>query len=334
MNSFGRLFRLALTGESHGPAIGALIDGSPAGLPLAPEDFAADLARRRPGRSGATARVEADRVQILSGVFAEHTTGAPLLLVFANEEADSDAYEAMKDTPRPGHADFAARAKFGGWNDYRGGGHFSGRVTVALVAAGVVAKKILAPIEIHAEIVEIGGAADYEPLLAEAIAAGDSLGGVVQCVARGLPAGLGEPFFDAVESLIAHLALAIPAVKAIEFGDGFAAARVRGSQYNDAIIDAAGRTATNHAGGVNGGLTNGAELVFRVAVRPTASIALPQQTVDLVTGRPRELRVAGRHDACIALRLPVILEAACAVVLADLMLLEQRIPRVWGVTKH
>jgi len=332
MNSFGRLFRVTLAGESHGPDIAVVVDGCPAGLPLAAEDFAADLARRRSARPGAgtTPRVESDRPQIVSGVYNGRTTGSPLLLLFANQDVASDAYKEMKTTPRPGQADFTARVKFGGFNDHRGGGHFSGRVTVGLVAAGVIAKKLLAPMAIAARILEIGGAADYEALLAEAVAAGDSLGGVVECVAGGLPVGLGEPFFDSVESLIAHVALAIPAVKAIEFGDGFAGARLRGSAFNDAILDRAGRTATNHAGGVNGGITNGNDLVFRVAVRPPASIAQPLQTVDLETGEPRELRIVGRHDACIALRFPVILEAACAVVLADLMLLEGRIPRIWN----
>jgi chorismate synthase len=328
MNSFGRIFRVALAGESHGPAISVIVDGCPAGLPLAPDDFAADLVRRRPGRAGTTARVEPDRLLIQSGVFNGRTTGAPLLLQFANRDLDSSSYEAMKNTPRPGQADFVARVKSGGWNDYRGGGTFSGRLTVGLVAAGVVAKKILAPVDIRARIVEIGGAADYEARLAEAVAAGDSLGGVVECVARGLPVGLGEPFFDSAESLLAHLAFAIPAVKGVEFGDGFAAARLRGSEFNDAIVDRAGRTATNHAGGINGGLTNGNDLVFRAAVRPPASIALPLPSVDLLTGEPRELRIVGRHDACIALRFPVILEAAAAIVLADLMMLENRIARV------
>ncbi|NLH50801.1 MAG: chorismate synthase [Myxococcales bacterium] len=329
MNSFGRLFRLSIWGESHGEAVGVLIDGCPAGLPLAPDDFEPDLARRRPGRAGTTARRESDPVRLISGVFQGKTTGAPLLIHLANQAADSSPYEEMKDTPRPGHADLSARIKFGGFQDYRGGGHFSGRLTAGLVAAGTVAKKLLPGVSFHAEILEIGGRRDYEELLAQAIAAGDSLGGLVECRLAGLPAGLGEPFFDSVESLIGHLAFAVPAVKGVEFGDGFAGAGRRGSEYNDPILAADGRAASNHAGGVNGGLTNGNEVVFRVAVRPTASIATPQPTIDLATGRPAELTITGHHDACIALRFPVILEAVGAIVLADLLLLEQRIPRVW-----
>jgi chorismate synthase len=330
------LFRVAIWGESHGEAVGATIDGCPAGLPLAVEDFVADLARRWPDLPGVSPRREPDRPRLLSGVCAGCTTGAPLTIAFENATARPVDYEQLQNLPRPGHADLPARRKFGGWNDPRGGGHFSGRLTVGLTAAGVVAKKLLAPIAIHARVVEIGGtalAADADPstlssLLSEAAQAGDSLGGVVECRAGGLPVGLGEPFFDSVESIVSHLVFAIPGVKAIEFGAGFSGARLRGSQFNDPIVAADGPPATNHAGGVNGGLTNGADLVFRVAVRPTASIALPQQTIDLRTGAPAELRTTGRHDGCIAVRVPVILEAACATALADLMLIEQRLPRI------
>lgn len=329
MNSFGRLFRVSIWGESHGEAVGVLLDGCPAGLPLSPADFAADLARRRPSREGTTPRRETDDLRLVSGVFEDKTTGAPLLIAIANQSVQSAPYERMKNTPRPGHADLAAALKFGGCQDYRGGGHFSGRLTAGFVTAGVIAKKLMPAVSIRAEILEIGGELNYETVLAEAIARGDSLGGIVECRIAGLPAGLGEPFFDAVESVIGHLAFAVPAVKGIEFGDGFAGAKMRGSQYNDAILALDGRTATNHAGGVNGGLTNGNELVFRVAIRPTASIANPQQTVNLATGEPAELSITGRHDACIALRFPVILEAVGAIALADLMMREQHIPRVW-----
>ncbi len=328
MDSFGRLFRVGLFGESHGPAVGVLIDGCPAGLPLAEADLESDLARRRAGGKGTSGRVEADRPAILSGLFRGRTTGAPLLIRFENAAQDPAAYDAIKDTPRPGHADFTGWKKFGGFNDPRGGGHFSGRLTVGLVAAGAVAKKLIRPVEVEARLVEAGGSADIAAAVEAAAADRDSVGGIVACEARNVPAGLGEPFFDTAESLLAHILFAIPAVRGVEFGAGFAAARMRGSAHNDPIVGADGRTATNNAGGVSGGITNGNPLVFRVAVKPTASIGRPQRTVDLRTGQAAEITVAGRHDTCIALRVPVVVEAAAAVVLADLMLLEQLIPRV------
>ena len=328
MNSFGRLFRISIFGESHGPAVGVLIDGCPAGVPLAETDFEADLGRRRAGARGTTPRAEADRPVLLSGVFQGRTTGAPILVRFENSAQDLAAYEAIKDTPRPGHADFTGWKKYGGFNDYRGGGHFSGRLTVGLVAAGVVAKKLIRPVEVEARLVEAGGSPDVAAAVDSAAAEKDSVGGVVACEARNVPAGLGEPFFDPAESLLSHILFAIPAVRGVEFGTGFAAARMRGSAHNDPIAGADGRTETNHAGGINGGITNGNPIVFRVAVKPTASIGRPQRTADLRTGKAVEIAVAGRHDTCIALRVPVVVEAAAAVVLADLMLLEQLIPRV------
>jgi chorismate synthase len=337
MNTFGRLFRVMMMGESHGECVGVLLDGVPAGLALSVDDLLPDLARRKSGAKGTTARSEDDVPRIMSGVFNGMTTGAPVLIIIGNTDADSGKYEALKDTPRPGHADMAAYQKFGGFADYRGGGHFSGRLTAALVCAGAVAKKMLGGIgtRVNAEVVEIGGIGsqsrkEIDGALDRALREGDSLGGIVECRATGAMAGLGEPFFDSAESLLAHAALSIPAVKGIEFGAGFASARMRGSVCNDAILDAKGRTATNNSGGINGGITNGNELVFRVAIKPTASIAKPGKTVSLETGKIAPISVSGRHDACIALRVPVILEAATAIVLADLMLMEQRIPRVLG----
>ena len=325
MNRFGHNFCLALWGESHGPQIGLAIDGLPAGIPLTEEDFAADLARRRAGATGTTARCEEDRPRIVSGLYRGHTTGAPLTLCFDNADtrpADYAATEAGHD--RPSHADRVAAERFGGWNDPRGGGHISGRLTLALVAAGVVAKRLLPPdVRFGTRIAEIGGCADparFEAVLAEAKAAGDSIGGVVECRVEGLRAGLGEPFFDSVESLAAHLLFAIPGVKGVEFGSGFATARMRGSEHNDPIVDAAGRTATNHAGGIVGGLTNGNPLAVRVAFKPTASIAREQHTWNRATERIEPLRIAGRHDTSIALRGAVVVEAALAIVLADLSL--------------
>jgi chorismate synthase len=329
MNSFGRMFRLSILGESHGPCVGILIDGCPAGLELAEADFQADLERRRGGGApGTTPRREDDRPLFQTGVHEGRSTGAPILILFENRSVDSSAYRALRTTPRPGHADWVAGHKFGGYADLRGSGHFSGRLTAALVAAGVVAKKLLGPVSVTTRLLEAGGSADIEAAVTAAMAAGDSVGGVVECRVNGLPAGLGEPFFDSLESLISHAVFAIPAIKAIEFGDGFQACRLRGSQVNDSLADAAGRTRSNHAGGINGGISNGNELVFRVGVKPTSSIPRPQDTIDLETAEPAVITMGGRHDACIALRVPVVLEAVTAAVLADLMLLEARLARV------
>jgi len=321
MNTIGRVFRVSIYGESHGPSLGVLVDGVPPGLPLSAEDLTEDLARRRSGQPGTTARREQDAPMFKSGIFNGKSTGAPLMVQFENLDVDSSSYESTKTLPRPGHADWTAWQKFHGFNDYRGGGHFSGRITAGLVAAGVIAKKIIAPATVNASVLEVGGSRDYEPLIREALAAGDSLGGVVECRVRQLPAGLGEPFFDPLESLISHIVFAIPAIKGIEFGAGFAAARMRGSEMNDNIIDQSGTTATNNAGGINGGISNGNEIVFRIAVKPASSIALRQQTIDLRTGQPAEIQVRGRHDAAIALRVPVVLEAATAIALADALLI-------------
>ncbi len=328
MNTFGRLFRISMLGESHGECIGVLIDGCPAGLELSANDLVADLERRKSGAKGTTPRKESDMPLIKSGVFNGRTTGAPLLILFENADVDSAAYEKMKDTPRPGHADLVAMKKFGGFNDYRGSGHFSGRLTAALVAAGAVAKKLLGQIRIEAKLIEAGGIKDIENAVENAMKNGDSVGGIVECTISNLPSGLGEPFFDSAESLLSHAVFSIPAVKGIEFGSGFASARMRGSECNDQLLNAEGKTETNNSGGINGGITNGNELVFRIAIKPTSSIAIGRKTVDLKTGKQVELSVKGRHDACIALRVPVVLEAATAIVLADMMLLEQRIARV------
>jgi chorismate synthase len=328
LNAFGRLFRISIFGESHGPCVGVLIDGCPAGLDLEKEYFAADLKRRQSGQPGTTARREEDIPVIVSGLYNGKTTGASLLIMLENRDIDSTAYERISQTPRPSHADFVAFRKYGGFNDFRGGGIFSGRMTAALVAAGVIAKKLVEPMHIEAHLSEAGGSEDIERVVEAAVAEHDSVGGLVECRAGGLPIGLGEPFFDSVESLLSHLLFSIPGIKGIEFGAGFACAHMSGSTYNDEITAPTGETRTNNAGGVNGGITNGNDLLFRVAVKPTSSIAKAQQTIDLGTGEQRELIVGGRHDACIALRVPVIVEAATAVVLADLMLMEQRIPRI------
>lgn len=324
MNSFGTIFRVTLWGESHGVQIGVCMDGVPAGIALSESDFAADIDRRRAGAKGTTPRRESDLPHIVSGAFGGVTTGAPLTILFHNENTRSSDYHDLRRIPRPSHADFTAAAKFDGHNDYRGGGHFSGRVTLALVAAGTVAKKILGgSVRFATEIREIGGvtdAAEYERIIAAAAAEGDSVGGVIECRADGVEVGLGEPFFDSAESLIAHLLFSVPAVKGVEFGSGFAGSRLRGSQNNDPITDSSGTTATNRAGGINGGITNGNQIVVRAAVKPTPTISRPQQTFDFGEGRAVELAMHGRHDTCIALRAGVVIEAAVAVALADLKL--------------
>jgi chorismate synthase len=329
MNSFGRIFRVSIFGESHGESVGTNIDGIPAGLPLTVEDFLVDIERRKGGtQKGTTPRQESDLPIFKSGVFNDKTTGAPLTILFENNNTRSGDYQKQRDIPRPGHADFVAHKKFCGNEDYRGGGHFSGRLTVALVAAGVIAKKLLAQIKVEATIVEIGGEVDIEKGLQKAIDQKDSIGGIIECRVIGLPIGLGEPFFDSVESQLAHAVFAIPAVRGIEFGTGFAAAKMFGVQHNDAIIEATGKTQTNHAGGIVGGISNGNELVFRIAIKPTSSTPKEQHTLNWETNQIENFSVKGRHDLCIALRVPVVLEAVTAIVLADFMLLEQHIPRI------
>jgi len=284
-----------------------------------------------------------DIPEIISGVFNGKTTGTPITVLFKNNNTRSTDYEKQRAVPRPGHADFVASKKFGGFEDYRGGGHFSGRLTVALVAAGVVAKKILSPIatfsekeeifhkaniSVKASILEIGGEPDIEKGLQKAINAKDTIGGIVECRVNGLPIGLGEPFFDSAESLISHAVFGIPAVRGIEFGAGFVAARMFGSVHNDALESMDGTTTTNHAGGIVGGLTNGNELVFRIAIKPTSSTPKEQQTLNIETGNIEPFSVKGRHDLCIALRVPVVLEAVTAMVLVDLLSIDHKINRV------
>jgi chorismate synthase/very-short-patch-repair endonuclease len=494
LNSFGRLFRINIFGESHGESAGVNIDGCPAGLSLSVEDFMEDLERRKGGtQKGTTPRKEDDIPIFKSGVFNGKTTGAPITILFENKNTRSGDYEKQRAVPRPGHADFVAHAKFGGYEDFRGGGHFSGRLTVCLVAVGVIAKKLLdlaltpdltpgpspkergmlapdepgyitntldqwisvsnhakenrkqpteeenilwqalrnrnlegykfrrqhpiagyipdfvclerklmveidggyhnmkeqkefdeqrtqwlnehgyrmirftneevkeqlaavlrklgealslptgqagfgeglgeveqnhAGIKVVSSILEIGGEKDLDKGLQKAIDQKDSIGGIVECRVNGLPVGLGEPFFDSVESLISHAVFAIPAIRGIEFGTGFAAAGMFGVEHNDAIEDKTGKTKTNHAGGVVGGITNSNELVFRIAVKPTSSTPKEQQTLNWETGLVESFSVKGRHDLCIALRVPVVLEAVTAMVLVDLLMQEQHIKRV------
>jgi chorismate synthase len=349
-NSLGKLFRITGFGESHGPAIGVVIDGCPAGLPLAEQDIQTEVDKRKPAaKSGQTARVEEDRVEILSGVFNGYTTGAPLTLLVHNQNVDSSQYENIRFLPRPGHADYTGFVKFGGFNDYRGGGRFSGRVTVGLVMAGAVAKKLLnlKGIEVLAHTLSIGpitaGAAApadirrnvyLDPLrcadavssramsglISEATKEGDSLGGTIEGLALNLPAGLGEPYFDTLEGEMAKALFAIPAVKGVEFGAGFGAAVKKGSENNDVFLlqNNAVVTATNHAGGILGGISNGMPLVVRVAVKPTPSISKKQSTVDLKSRQSAELSITGRHDVCLVPRAVIVVESMMAITLCDL----------------
>ena len=324
MNSWGQIFRVSIWGESHGQQVGVSIDGVPAGVALCEEDFSTDLDRRRAGAAGTTPRKESDLPHIVSGVYNGYTTGSPLTIEFLNENTQSGDYRNLVKHPRPSHADLVAQQKWDGYNDPRGGGHFSGRITLGLVAAGVVAKKILGnATEFVTEITEIGGTQDkakFAEILESARSAQDSVGGVVECRAKGISAGLGEPFFDSAESLIAHLLFSVPAVKGVEFGKGFEAARMKGSEHNDAIIDKQGTTATNNAGGIVGGITNGNEIIVRAAIKPTASIAQEQATYNFESHKVEPLVIKGRHDVCIALRAAVVVESAVAIALADLKL--------------
>ena len=340
MNSFGRIFRISVFGESHGACVGVVIDGCPAGLALNEADFAADLERRKGGQGkGTTPRKEDDIPIFKSGVFNGKTTGFPVTILFENKNTRSEDYEKQRSIPRPGHADWVAHQKFGGYEDYRGGGHFSARLTTGIVAAGVIAKKLLTlglsanedkniPISITASITEIGGEQDTEKGLQKAIEAKDSVGGIIECVVKGMPVGLGEPYFYSLESVLAQIVFAIPAVRGIEFGTGFAATKMFGSEHNDAIEAMSGKTRTNHAGGIVGGISNGNDLVFRIAVKPTSSTPQKQNSLNWDTGNTEDFSVKGRHDLCVALRAPVIVEAVTAIALADFMLLSQKIKRV------
>jgi len=329
MNTFGAIFRISIFGESHGESVGVVIDGCPAGIPLQHADFSTDFARRKSGAKGTTPRREADIPRIMSGVFNDLTTGAPVMIMFENSNTRSKDYANLIEAPRPGHADFTAEKKFGGYQDYRGGGHFSGRLTLGLVAAGVIAKKIISPVQVGATLLEVGGIADIDAAVEKAIEAGDSIGGIVECTIGQVPVALGEPFFNSVEAVMSHMIFSIPAIKGIEFGAGFSAAKMTGSEHNDNIISTEGATETNHAGGINGGISNGNDIVFRVVVKPTSSTHQVQHTMNIASGKMEDLAIEGRHDTCIALRVPVVVEAAAALVMADLMLQAQITDRIY-----
>ena len=322
-NSFGSKFKIEIWGASHAPEVGVRIEGVPAGIALSEADFEADLSRRRASAKGTTTRHEADIPMLRSGIAEGKTTGEALEIIFQNSNTRSSDYSQFENHPRPSHVDFVARAKYGEEVDLRGSGQFSGRMTVLLVAAGVVAKKVLQGVDYKTKIVEIGGSrneAEFTDIIAAAMSEGDSVGGVVECCAKGVEVGLGEPFFDSVESTIAHLLFSVPAVKGVEFGSGFEGVKLRGSERNDCFTDGEGRTATNNEGGINGGITNGNDLIVRAAIKPTASISRVQMTYNKELGAVAPLRIKGRHDACIVLRAAVVVESVVAIALAELKL--------------
>ena len=323
MNTFGQLFRVSIFGESHGAAVGVLIDGCPPGLKIDSGEIESDLYRRRSGAPGTTPRREHDLPEIISGVFEGHTTGAPIMLMTRNSSSRPGDYGNLIDHPRPGHADMAAGIKYGGYGDRRGGGHFSGRLTWGLVVAGSFARKVISPSSPAAVLVSAGGESDIDAAVGKAMETGDSVGGIIECRVSGMQSSLGEPFFWSVESAISQIVFSIPAIKGIEFGSGFRSASMRGSEHNDMITGRDGETATNNAGGINGGITNGNNLIFRVAVKPTSSISKPQESLNTGTGKIETLIIEGRHDACIALRMPVIVESVAAIALADLLLINR-----------
>ncbi len=323
MNSFGRLFKVEIFGESHGLGVGILIDGIPAGIEIKEEDFGRDLQRRMPNIHGTTKRSDTLLPKIISGEYQGKTTGSPMLLLFENNDIQSKDYINLIETPRPGHSDFVAIKKYYSFNNPNGGGHFSGRLTAGIVAAGVIAKKIIDKVKIDARILSIHGSTNISKEIENAIAKKDSVGGIIECTVKGLDIGIGEPFFDSIESCMSHIVFSIPGVKGIEFGSGFSAADMYGSEHNDILISNDGTTKTNNSGGISGGISNGNDIIFRVAIKPTSSIPKQQETINISTGQKDTLAIKGRHDACIALRVPVIIEAAAAIVLADLKIIRQ-----------
>lgn len=326
MNKIGRLFQVSIFGESHGACVGVLIDGVSPGIKLLKEDFSDDLLRRKSGKIGTTKRIEKDEIIIESGVFNDYTTGSPILIKFENSNQLSKDYSNLLTQPRPSHADFVANKKYNGYQDYRGGGAFSGRLTLGLVSAGVVAKKMLDNIKIKSTISKLGNETNpekYDDILNQTLLENDSIGGVVKITVDGVPVGIGEPYFDSLESTISHLLFSVGGVKGVSFGIGFSGVSLKGSEFNDPIIDESGTTKTNNNGGINGGISNGNQIIVNVFVKPTASIFAPQQTYSFESHRVEELVIKGRHDAAIILRAQVVLEACVAIALADAVLINK-----------
>ncbi len=361
-NSIGKEFVVTSFGESHGKLVGVIVDGCPAGLPLSEADVQVELDRRIPLQKPeiVSGRVEKDVVEISSGVFNGFTTGAPICMTVKNKETKSSDYDAIKDLPRPAHADYTARIKYGGFNDYQGGGRFSGRVTVALIMAGAVAKKLLNSVDVEvlaytkaigkvemekslsfAEIrkrkyestvrcPDLACAEKMEDAILKAKKEGESVGGVIECTALNVPAGVGEPLFDALDADLAKTLFTVPAVKGVEFGAGFATAQLKGSENNDAYRMQKGKvvTATNLAGGILGGISSGMPIIVRVAVKPTPSIAKEQKTVNLSKREDATITVGGRHDPCVVPKAVPVVEAAVALTLVDHMLRGGFIPKI------
>lgn len=326
MNSFGKAFKISIFGESHGECVGILLDGVTPGIKLEPSDFYSDIERRKAGKKGTTPRIEADEVIISSGVFNNITTGAPILLRFINTNTRSKDYSNLVTQPRPSHADFTAKEKYNGFNDYRGGGHFSGRLTLGLVAAGVVAKKMLGDVELVTTLKQLGKETKqdkFDEVLNNAIASHDSVGGIVHLEAHNVEVGLGEPYFDSLESTISHLIFSVGGVKGVSFGIGFDGAKLMGSEFNDSIIDENGKTKTNNNGGINGGISNGNPITLDVFVKPTPSIGKIQETYNFNDKMVKPLEIVGRHDAAIILRAMVVLEACLAIALLDAKLVNK-----------
>lgn len=325
MNEFGKLFKVNIYGESHNNSVGVLIDGIPAGINLTEEDFLHDLSLRKPQKSSQTARVEADYPIIESGLFNSYTTGTPMLIRFENSNTQSKDYQNLSTHPRPGHADFVMKEKYHGFNDYRGGGHTSGRLTVGIVAAGVVAKKIT-NFSYKTELVKLGNLTDMskkEEYLEEIANNKDSVGGIVRITVKNVPIGLGEPYFYSLESAVSQILYSIGAVKGVSFGIGFEGCNLLGSKFNDLIVTEDGKTLTNNNGGINGGVSNGNDIVINVFVKPTPSIYKPQETFEFVSKEIKTLEIKGRHDSAIVERAMIVLENAVSVALCDLYLLHR-----------
>lgn len=323
MNSYGTLFKVTLYGESHQEAIGVVVDGMIPGTKIDNDLITSDLERRKPKALGTTPRKEEDQFHITSGVFNGMATGSPIHLMIKNENTISKDYEHLKKQPRPGHADFVANIKYKGFQDYRGGGSFSGRLTAALVSAGSLAKMMI-PFDISSELIQVGSLKDMSKIdeyLKEIMEKGDSVGGIIEIHVKNMIPGLGMPFFQKLDAEISKMLMSIPAVKAISIGTGFEGIELLGSSFNDVILNESGLTKTNHSGGITGGISNGNDLVIKVFVKPTSSITKTQETYDFEENKVKELSVGGRHDACIARRIGIVLENALAIVLADQYLL-------------
>ncbi|MBN2788701.1 MAG: chorismate synthase [Candidatus Delongbacteria bacterium] len=320
MKTFGNKFKVTINGSSHGDTVSVDIVGCPSGIPVSQDEFIGDLLKRKSGAPGTTKRIESDIPDIISGIYQGQTTGSMISIAFDNKDTHSKDYDKFIDVPRPGHADLTNKVKYKGQNDHRGGGQASGRMTLPLVAAGVIAKKIIPDVKFDTKLIEVHGSKNIDSQVEKAVEENDSVGGIIESRISNIAVGLGEPFFDSVESMISHIIFSIPGIKGIEFGTGFESAKMKGSECNDVFIDEQGSTATNNAGGINGGISNGNEIVFRVAVKPTSSIGKAQRTFNFKTKEMTDLVIEGRHDVCFALRTPIIVENAAAIVLADLYL--------------